>query len=449
MNHSHIYGILNNVCYRVPVIKEHGCIVKPNEFVSTVQPKLYPDAKIYTLHVNINTAEYKESITNFDYCKKIIEWVTANKASVINDLRDTFKIEVDYSLYGSQDELIDEGTAVRTVEPAEAFILMATTETNEMQYKKAVKFSQVVKFNKLFPASYGMLGSLSSRYTFSINAIRLKGSIDAGAIDRTPVYTSNKIIDVSGREHMGTTTSTKDAITLYDTSAVGIEFPINIIPFKPAELGISIDLLLDEFCEFGDETTLLNALVDAGGNISSNPGTLYPCHPNIHPHPGFPPCGNGPIYPLKPNNPDKPDDDKKDDDKKDDDKKDDDKPDPTPTPDPDDDEPEVDPSMVWELQPADGYETENDIVYTIANGLDTIALDTIAKYLPEATVGSKVYFKRTTDGWKPFLDTGNTYTSIFIVTVSDADVINIETAKKHMSDPHVGDKVYWGWTYNI
>ena len=438
MNHSHVYGILNDTCYRIPVIPENSSIVRPNDFVSSVQPKLYPDAKVYALNISINTTEYQERISNFDQCKKVIEWVKGNKASVIADLRDTFKIEIDYALYSAQNELIDEGTTVRTVEPSESFVLFQTSETNEMQYRKAIKFSQTIKFNKLFPASYGLIGSLSKQYRFEIHAIRLKGSVDGGILDSTPLYTSNRVLDMSGREHMATTVTSKDSVTLYDTSVVGITFPYNIIPFKPTELGINVNILLNEFCEFGDEAELFAALSESGGSISSQPGSIYPCHPNIHPHPGFPPCGNGPIIPLIPNKPNpKPDNPSKPDDGKDDNT-------------PKDDEPAVDPSMKWELQIADGYETENDIVYTVGNGENSVALETITKYLPDVTAGSKVYFKRTTDGWKPFVDTGASYYSIFVCVVSDVNNINIETAKANMGNaPSIGDKVYWGWTYNI
>lgn len=391
MNHTHLYGFLNNTCYRVPIYNSSDEIIAISGMNSCSRVSTLPSAKVFAMKININTAEYVENpVANHTFCSQLVEWVKDQKISSIMDLRDTYKIEIDYTIATMENQLVDEGVMVQTIAPKEVLVVQPISETNELYYRKALKFDKIVKFTRSFPASYNIMNQITPKYKFKIHAIRIKGITDCGVDDPKEEYLTNTVVDLTGRRRAAITTSTVDGVVLFDTAKIGLKFVPEIVPFKPREIGVDFTLVLNEFCEFGSEVELLNALKDNSGETSSeDPGDIGGghCHPNIHPHPGFQP--QNPVRPLDPpnkdENPDEPGN-----------------PD-TPT---DPDKPtDEDSDLRWEYQRVDSTTSDDEQKYTVvADDTDPFDPETMAK---------------------------------------------ISDVQKHISDIQLGEQVYWGWTWNI
>ena len=388
IEHTHLYSLIDNKGYRVPVPKTPCEMLAIENMTSKTRSSVLPSAKIFTQKVILNTTDFqKEKLSNRLYCDKVLNWVKDSKATVITDLRDSYKIQVDYLITSAADELIDEGVTTQTVEPKVVIMPTGVSEDNELGYRYALKFDKLIKFTKAFPASFGMLQQISGQYFLKIHGIKLLGISDLGVTDGKDQYIYPGILDNSGRMQVGITTAAHDGVCILDTTQMGITFDPEVIPFKPRELAIDLSIVLNEFCQYASEAELLAALAaNDGGTSSDTPdgnGNKYPCHPNIHPHPPMNPCPDhwcpGCDKPLGPDNGDKP----------------------KPNPGDNDDD------LIWALQPVDGTTPDDAVRYTVVD--DSMSDD--------------IFDKNT--------------------------MVKLADAKKYITDVKVGDLVFWGWTWNM
>lgn len=394
IEHNHLYSVIDNKGYRVPIPKNQPETIAYDELPSKSRVGANPSAKIFALKVVLNTTDFQETkLSNRLYCEKVLNWIKDSKATVITDLRDSYKIQLDYTLVSAAGELIDEGVTTQTVEPKIVMVANPLNTDNEMTYRLAFKFDKIIKLDKAFPASFGMINQVNRQYYLKVNGIRLLALSDLGTTDPKDNYFYPSILDCSGRLQMGITNAASEGVCIFDTTTRGINIDKECVPFRPRELGVDITILLNEFAEFFTETEILAALGENNGSTTSDSeddqgNTL--CHPNIHPH--YPPhngvCGDhwcpACDKPLKPNNPDNPDQ----------------KPDPNPKPDPGTDD-----DMRWELQPVDGTTPEGTTIYTV------VADDTSDEEFDENTM------------------------------------VKLSETQKYISTAKVGDKVFWGWTW--
>ena len=398
MTHEHLYALLNDVCYRVPVPAGETKMLAIEDMTSKVSTIKRADSRVHTMKIQINTGNFREATSNDLNCKRIVDWATETKASSITDLRDSYKVEIDYCITSSTKRLIEEGTAVQTVSPFVILVAQPIAEGNHLTYTKALTFDKLIKFTKAFPASYGALHSVNESYSLEINAIRIKGITDLGFGDPKPNYFYPKVIDRTGRKTSGITSTTEEAILLLDTKAMGIDFDPEIITFLPRELAVEIKIVFDEFCQFFDENEILNIISENGGGPSSTtppseekPPYEAPCHPNIHPHP-IPPCGGcqcpfPPVPPCPPDRPitppDKPDD-------------------PDNPDDPGYEGPGCDDDLIWDLQRVDATTPDSEKIYTVvADDTEDFDSETMIKYseaaekIADIQIGEQVYWGYT------------------------------------------------------
>lgn len=317
MKHYHLYGCMEDVCYRLPVMETKDKVLWSEEFPSDTRASVLPEAKTFLMHINVNSSDFTKPITNKDYCEEILTWAEETKLDHIVDLRDTFKIEMDYMIYTGTNVMIYEGTSCWSVKGKEILVPSPVDEeSQELSYRKAIRFEKTISaLEKAFSGSYGLMHChCREEYYLLIKGIRIKGISDEGFVDPKPEFLSS-VIDLSGRRRYIPTVPSEIAILLFDTDTYGIDFRPEKIPFRPKKLDVELNIVLNNFCEFGDETKLLEIVYKNNGSASSETeDPRFPCHPNIHPHPGVyiphpvrPICPMHPPISLVPPVPDKPD----------------------------------------------------------------------------------------------------------------------------------------------
>lgn len=303
MKHYHLYGFMGETCYRLPVLERKDKVLWSEEMPSDTRASVYPGAGSFILNVNINSSDFTKYITNQDYCDQILTWAKETKADKIVDLRDLFKVEVDYMLYTNRNELVYEGTTVQTLAAKEVLIPEdVNPESNMLTYRKGIRFEKSIPFEKACPSGYGIMRGVSKEvYYFLVKAIRIKGVSDEGFVDRKPEFLTS-VVDLSGRRRYAPTVSTENAILIFDSDEYDISFPPEMISFRPKKLTLELNVVMNAFCEFGNEDELLAIIHENSGSASSETGDpRFPCHPNIHPHPGmYIPHPTRPIHPLRP-----------------------------------------------------------------------------------------------------------------------------------------------------
>lgn len=388
MTHEHLYTLLGGVCFRAPIPTGETRMLAIEEMASKVSTIRRDNARTHTMKIQINTKNFRNPKDNEVSCQEIVDWATNSKATSITDLRDSYKVEIDYCITSSTKQLIEEGTAVQTVSPQVVLVAQDIAEGNRLTYTKALKFDKLVKFTKAFPASYGAINQVSNSYILQIYRIRIKGISDLGFGDTKPNYYYPRVVDRTGKRRIGMTTPADGSILLLDTEVMGIKFDPEIISFRPRELCVDVNILFDEFCVFFDENQILD-IIDAngGGPTSTTPPTedeppyQAPCHPNIHPHPrpegDIGPCpGCPPDRPLDP-------------------------------PSGDDNccgGPGCDDDVIWDLQIADPTTSPDEKIYTV-----------VSDDLPEEEFDAE-------------------------------SMIRYADAAERIGDIKVGDRVFWGYT---
>lgn len=303
LQHSHLYGFMDETCYRLPIMETQSKIVWTEEMPSDTRASILPGAKHFMLNVNINTSDFVKPITNEDYCSEILAWAKDTKAKSIVDLRNVFKVEVDFLLYTGRNELIYEGTTAQSLEAKEILIPSPVDEElNTLSYRKGIRFEKSLSFEKACPPSYGIMKGIAEEdYFFLIKAIRIKGISDEGFVDKKPEFLTS-VIDLSGRRRYARTVTSENTLPIFNSEVYNIEFPPEKIQFRPKELTVMINVVMNNFCEFGDEDALLAIIHENNGGTTSESDDLrYPCHPHIHPHHGaYVPHPTRPIHPVHP-----------------------------------------------------------------------------------------------------------------------------------------------------
>jgi len=284
---ANLYGFFGNTVYRMSTRNQIPKLI--SNFDSSTIVKVNESNNTVTAAIKLNSMDFTLDEANEILYDKMLDFLRRQSVKYIDTLHYCFKIALDYTVSDAVGNILDSGIRYVNADAEDCYILLPMDEaTNIMPYRRAQCVKRRIELSKCGGAQYGVLDQQVTTCTFKINSIKLyANTTDEGSptfIRKLGVSAENMTFPYASST---VSTMTNTSILLFDTLLYDISFDPVVIPNRPTYILVDIYMLLNNFCNVGNDTAIWE-IVSENGGIASSAKYIF--------DEGFPP--RGPFDPI-------------------------------------------------------------------------------------------------------------------------------------------------------
>lgn len=224
--------------------------------LNNVSTELKPNEKELGVNIVLSNISPNGS-KNAKLVEEAISVIQENKLTKIDNLVNRYRVAVDYVILNEDKIPVDHGINYKEIKAEDMAILFDVNPENNYEFSVGKKF--VGSFNLMYRSAtpFGIMCARENKYHILITRIMI---LQARTLDTDAIFDDRSLSGVSHKFYFTHEDINDKFLIIYDTKNEGFSFDPIMIPFKPREINININIQLGNYFTVADDTIITTEL---------------------------------------------------------------------------------------------------------------------------------------------------------------------------------------------
>ena len=216
------------------------------------------DSVMNTVSISISASDmdYSNLMTNAESVNEMKKKLVADNCYEIAEVPNSYKIEIDYSIYDEKGvKRIERSKVMKDIVANDKMMTLGIDMHNECHFRVVKEFEQRIEFTNKKSVPLGIMHRKPEGCVFKINGIKIYQDIIAA---------SNESVYEQPFKFNGNDTETdqllEGSLCIYDSKGAGVNYEPTVIKFIPRVIELSLDIILTNYMMVYSETEINDLL---------------------------------------------------------------------------------------------------------------------------------------------------------------------------------------------